>query len=259
MSDQANPTQVSVPWLPVRLLIVEDNTTVAMCVSTQLMRHGCEVHHASNGAEALHALQRSSYGLIFMDIGLPDMSGFELAEKVRALPDTKLSSIPIIALTGHQSENEHCLKVGMQDVLLKPAESETLVAIVEKHALPQSLANAGEDTSIIDWATCVAMCGGIEDDAREILGLCATDLNKTRTILDEAFRTSDSQSLCDELHRVSGGVCYLKLPELEKALDVFHQVVGKDSAKMDDMNETYDDLKQAIAHFQELCAAKGLL
>lgn len=100
-----------------RILIVEDNPLVQFIHQEMLSKLGFKVDIAATGAQALR-LAHESYHLVFLDIGLPDISGIEVAHKFRVCqPNTRL-----IAVTAHADVKlkEACLAAGIEQVLLKP-------------------------------------------------------------------------------------------------------------------------------------------
>jgi len=114
-----------------RVLIVEDNLVNQKVAKILLEDQGCQVSIAKDGAQALHILTTENpFSLIFMDIGLPDISGFDIVEKIREYDFLK--TVPIIAMTAHilDRDRERCFSVGMNDVIAKPLVQEQLVEIL---------------------------------------------------------------------------------------------------------------------------------
>ena len=110
------------------VLLVEDDKIAGKVVSMALTRLGCSVDIAESGEEAIEKLTHKDYKLLFMDIGLPGMTGIETATAIRRLKDENKSNIPIVALTGHAygKSRQLCLNAGMQSVYSKPASLEDL-------------------------------------------------------------------------------------------------------------------------------------
>ncbi len=249
-----------------RILVVEDNELAAIAVTLALEPFHCHVETASNGNEALNLVQAHHYDLIFMDIGLPDLSGFEVTKKIRQL-ESPGKQIPIIALTGHASDSvmhQKALNAGMQDVLTKPAQFSALESILQqymfdldnaerrdKDELATFQANDTTLSSIIDWDTCVHMLGDDPKLAYNVLAKLVEDLKNTKITLSTAYMSHDIEALCTELHRVRGGVCYLKLPQLEQALKIFHEVVKTKPQDELALENTYVALQQAMDDFWE--------
>jgi len=125
------------------VLLVEDNEVNQKVSQRLLERFGCRVTVASNGAEALEAVRRQAYDVVFMDCQMPVMDGFEAARQIRRLGGA-LASTPIIALTAHamESERKRCLQSGMNDVVTKPVSLEGL-----RQALERALGKAPRDAA----------------------------------------------------------------------------------------------------------------
>ena len=109
-----------------RVLLVEDNPVGALLATTLLKREGCTVETAASGQEAVDAMKRARYDLVFMDMRMPGMDGPSAARAVRARGD----QTPIIALTANAfaEDRKTCLEAGMDDHLVKPLELEALRA-----------------------------------------------------------------------------------------------------------------------------------
>ena len=126
--------------LPLRVLLCDDNVINQKVAARLLKQMGYRADIAANGLEALAALDRQSYDLIFMDVMMPEMGGIEATQAIRErqeqpaqFPNCK-SSIIIVAMTASamQGDREKCLAAGMDDYLAKPVRLEDVRAIVEK-------------------------------------------------------------------------------------------------------------------------------
>jgi nitrogen-specific signal transduction histidine kinase/CheY-like chemotaxis protein len=110
------------PMLKRRILLVEDNTIAAQVVSHMISTLGCnKVDVADTGKMAIQLAKNNVYDLIFMDIGLPDIDGYETTKQIR-LNELNKNHVPIIALTAHVEENnkEFLIDSGIDAMLCKP-------------------------------------------------------------------------------------------------------------------------------------------
>jgi len=103
------------------ILVVEDDPINLMLITELLGRMGFEVLEAGNGREALEVLADKQPALIFMDINMPEMDGYEATRIIRRLPNP-LGKTPIVALTADAmaEDKEKCLQAGMNNFISKP-------------------------------------------------------------------------------------------------------------------------------------------
>lgn len=105
------------------VLVAEDNDLVLYAVKSLLTKLGYEVTAVTEGKVALHALQTQSFAWVLLDIGLPGLSGIEVAQYYRQWEqENKKSHLPIFALTAHAEKTikDKCKDVGFDHVLKKP-------------------------------------------------------------------------------------------------------------------------------------------
>lgn len=119
------------------ILLVEDNERNAEVAAELIGITGVKVELAENGRVALERFMQHEagyYGLIFMDIQLPVMNGYEAARKIRALDREDAQSIPIIAMTANAftEDVEAAYSAGMNEHIAKPLEFERLTEILKK-------------------------------------------------------------------------------------------------------------------------------
>jgi CheY-like chemotaxis protein len=126
--------------LPLSILLCDDNAVNQKVAARMLSQMGYRADIAINGLEALDALERKPYDLVFMDVQMPEMGGLEATREIRQrqqqrsnFPNFK-SSIIIVAMTASAmtGDREKCLNAGMDDYVAKPVRLEDLRAIIER-------------------------------------------------------------------------------------------------------------------------------
>lgn len=123
--------------LPVKpkVLLVEDSKVIQIVHKNFLENLGCRVRVAENSTEALGFLEEKTFDLILMDIGLPDVSGPEIARLIRQKEHLQQQPrTPIIALTGYDDPQqvEICMAAGMDEVVIKPIQQEGLQQLIKR-------------------------------------------------------------------------------------------------------------------------------
>ncbi len=115
-----------------RILVVEDNLINQQVALMMLKKLGLRADVAVNGTQAVKAAADKTYGLIFMDIQMPEMDGLEATRLIRAGKSGK--DIPIVALTAHAMPDDQagCFEAGMNDFLSKPLHHDALVQVLKQ-------------------------------------------------------------------------------------------------------------------------------
>lgn len=122
------------------ILIVEDDKGITRVLELEFKHEGYTYDIAMDGREGLEKFQSNNYGLILLDLMLPEVSGMEVCRKIR-----KVSSVPIIMLTARRDLTEKVigLDLGADDYVTKPFEMEELLARI-RAGLRRVKAGAGE-------------------------------------------------------------------------------------------------------------------
>ncbi len=133
---QSLPSQRALSGSP-KVLVVEDNPVNQKVTMLMLERLGATPSVASDGFEALAAIEQATYDLVLMDCHMPEMDGFEATARVRRL-DGDRGQVPIIALTASATaqDRERCLEAGMDDFLGKPVDRRQLGEILDRWLSP---------------------------------------------------------------------------------------------------------------------------
>ena len=110
-----------------RILAVDDEPDILALVAYHLARAGYRVSTAATGAEALQAAREEHPALVVLDLMLPELSGFEVLERMRA--DHALAETPVLMLTARREESDRVqgLSLGADDYLVKPFSPQELV------------------------------------------------------------------------------------------------------------------------------------
>ena len=195
------------------ILLAEDSRANQLVATTLLTRVGFRVDVAENGLQAVAAVNRHSYGLVLMDLAMPEMDGLEATGCIRALPG-KRGRIPIIAMTANvlDDDRQRCLDAGMDDYLPKPIDRRVLYGAVVRwlDGAPARPATAA------DWAA------GVATESQPGAGVPAASAEGDRDleVLDERTVTALERDLSAEL--MPGVVATF----LEEAADRIEAIAG---------------------------------
>jgi signal transduction histidine kinase/CheY-like chemotaxis protein len=123
------PARASMPGRG-RVLVVDDNRDAAQTLAVLLETAGYEVRTAADGAQALHHLDSFDADVAILDIGLPSMSGYDLARALRG--DARFARLRLVALTGYgrDPDRQRALRSGFDEHLVKPVAPERLLDVL---------------------------------------------------------------------------------------------------------------------------------
>jgi two-component system sensor histidine kinase/response regulator len=202
-----------------RVLLVEDNRVNQLVARGLLVKMGAQVDLARNGWEAIQALDRQDFDVIFMDLQMPEMDGYEATNEIRRRRD-KSRSTPIVAMTAHamHEDRERCLAAGMDDYLSKPVTFEALKAVLGRwHGMQSTSAGLASDgpgreqgaADIFDNEAALAHAGGDTELLLDLIGIFQAESVKVLDEIRDALAAGDSTVVERTAHRLKGSLSTL--------------------------------------------------
>jgi CheY-like chemotaxis protein/HPt (histidine-containing phosphotransfer) domain-containing protein len=198
--------------LKVRVLLVEDNLTNQQVALRILEKLGFRTDAVSNGREAIRVLETIPYDVVFMDVQMPVMDGFEATRAIRSGRSKVLNpKIPIIAMTAHamKGDRERCLQAGMDDYIPKPIAPKALTAALDKwldqspkqsNAIPA--AQAGPP--VFDRHAFVERLLGDQDLVKEITADFLSDMPRQIDLLKRHIGRGNVKAAGIQAHSIKG-------------------------------------------------------
>ncbi len=215
------------------ILVAEDNEINQRVFFEQLRRYGAKVSLASNGREALAALQKGTYDLVLMDIEMPVMDGLTAAERIRSQSEWR--ALPIIAITAGitASQKSRARAAGMNEFIGKPYRFDDLYAAIERVLLAAPvksiqaglfdeldvISDAGEhDVSELD----VSLAQDYWPSSESFIENLELFVEKYPTA-DEVFTSEDPEILAKSAHSLKGAAGFLGMERYSANLSEFHK------------------------------------
>ncbi len=206
------------PW---RLLVVDDNTDNRLLLVTILTEVGFQVREAENGREAIKAFEQWQPHLIWMDMRMPVMDGYEATVKIRQLAGG--DAVKIIALTASAFKEQHgrIINAGCDAVLHKPFHIPEIFAVLDKHL---EVKFVFLDTPVLLSApireTTVEMLGKLPTELRQQLHEAALNLDTEETDAVIAKIRALAPEVGDGLQELAGQYQFEQIIHLTEAADV---------------------------------------
>jgi len=242
--------------LPQHVLVVEDNKinqTVAQRIFTTL---GLQIEIAESGKEALQKIEHHSYDVIFMDIQMPELNGFETTKLMRE----KGYTLPIVAMTANalKGDREICLEAGMDDYIAKPVKIEEIQSVLWRYAKTVDLnnrPNAVEENDMsqdyFDEKQAISYTGDIET-LKEYMADFRAELSSEKPKLLEAVQQADHEVVQRTAHtwktlfRTLGFNTFAEL-----CLQL--EIAARDK-KVELYEPLYREIETSIDTFNQLCS-----
>ncbi|AHE67611.1 PAS domain-containing sensor histidine kinase [Legionella oakridgensis] len=235
-------TQASIP----RLLLVEDNHIALKMLENYATKCNCQFLSISDAEQALQLVQSQEFDLVITDIGLPGMSGDELAREIRSLESHhKKHPMPVIGLTAHADGEikASCLKAGMNEIFSKPINLNQMHAILNtylssKNSIPTEKSEVTADSygklgldlpdteeelftldkyPLLDVDSAIKSIGN-EETMHDILQLMMSEeIQHDINHLKSAHEQKDWETIEKLAHKMKGGAVYIGTVKMKYA------------------------------------------
>jgi CheY-like chemotaxis protein len=218
--------------MPMRILLCDDNAINQKVATRILQQLGYQPGLATNGREALDALDRQPYDFILMDVMMPEMDGLEatrvIRERQKSGAPNYSSRIVIVALTAHamQGDREKCLAAGMDDYLAKPIRPADVRQVLERWnpqngttqlVKPAPAAEAAATPAAeppVDMDRLNSLVDGDPGSLRELVELYLKQTTQQLAQLEAAVRANKADEVRRVAHSCAGASATLGMTRL---------------------------------------------
>ncbi len=208
------------------ILLVEDIPANHLVTATLLRRDGHRVDIAESGQEAIRLARERPYDMIFMDVVMPGMNGYEAARRIRAL-GAPAGTVPIVALTANTAPEDRarCIAAGMNEMIGKPVRPAELAEVIARSVWPMQAASGvkdrplGDEVSSIDEERLSDLRRGLP--ASTLISLvehCLTDMHDRMPRLREALTLGQPGPIEDVAHALAGMAATYGLAAVERRM-----------------------------------------
>ncbi|MGE0918682.1 response regulator [Trichlorobacter lovleyi] len=226
------------------ILLVDDVEINRELARIILEKRGHRVVQASNGLEAVDAARKERFDLVFMDIQMPLMDGFEATNEIRSFELSQgLQPVPVIAMTAYalQGDRDRCLAAGMDGYIAKPIKEDDLCRVIGQMVFgrsdqellqvvteqPEIVLPAEQEPDlypVFDRQALLTRLGGNEALIQKFVSMFFESADEHMTQLRQAAKEGDAEQLRAKAHALKGsagnvGACALSMAaaELETA------------------------------------------
>jgi CheY-like chemotaxis protein/anti-sigma regulatory factor (Ser/Thr protein kinase) len=241
----------------VRVLVAEDNETNQIIAREILEEAGARVTIASNGREAVAAVDAQKFDVVLMDVHMPVMDGHEATRAIRR----KHAELPIIAMTASATtqDRERCREAGMNDHVGKPIDLNELFTALRRHvriahAVPDAAPSdaAGDALPGIDIAAGVRRLGGRRSAFDHVLGVFRSSIGDPAGEIAAALNAGDRTAATQLAHRLrgaAGNVAATKLAGIAERIETTLKAGADPAALLDQLRECWSEVDAGLAAF----------
>jgi signal transduction histidine kinase/CheY-like chemotaxis protein len=248
-----------------KILIAEDTEAVRQILDQQLKKLGIEADFVENGEEALKALDSKDYGILFTDLHMPMVDGYQVIKTIRE-QDTEDSRFPVIVMTAdvQMAQRQTYMELGFDECLLKPISLAQVRRLMMRWGLLPDALPAAEEQKIIaettsspnksipiDLSVLKDMLGGLDESAAEMLTMFVEMTEPLINDLKEAYQKQDWHQFAEIGHSVKGSaysagannlgdICGKIQDDAGKADDATREIM------LDDAQSAFEDVKSYI-------------
>ena len=211
---------------PLRVLVAEDNAVNRELINTLLRKMGHTVEVATNGYQALGALDRQSFDVVFMDVQMPELDGIKATHEIRRREQERARTnasapaphLPIVALTAHalKGDRENCLAAGMDDYLSKPVRRADLLGAINRVLQRPAEGDATHaGAAAIGHFSRARLLDELQGDESALRRLLSLFLENTPALIDRmraAIQSGDAGALGMAAHSLKGSLLQIGEP-----------------------------------------------
>jgi len=234
-----------------KALLAEDDNTNQIIASTILKNYGFEVDVVNNGLEAVKMVKKKKYDIVFMDLQMPNMDGFEATKNIRTFNNELI--IVAVSASVMDSDKVSVKKVGMQEHLAKPIDMNKLNKVIQKY-FEYETKNKGKTSlnncTYIDGIDIESVLNLLDDDPKEVYSLYHMykeeykDFNKKVSHLD-----INSQAFKAYIHKLKGSSGSLKI---NKIYNLCTEILTLDNPQIK-IDELKTELAFVVKELEKMC------
>ena len=253
------------------ILVVDDIEINREIVRITLEQQGHRVSLAKGGREAVAAYTAGDFDLIFLDIQMPDMDGYETCRTIRTMERSRTRLTPLVALTAFAmpGDKEKCRQAGFDDYLAKPARPADIIAILERllsgradrrvtgedikpePSISPSPSVSEPDTllPIFDLDDLIKRLGGRENMVGRFIELFLKQASTCSSALHAAIRSGEIEGVRTQAHTIKGAAGNIAAMRIQKTAAGIENIAKR--GLLDGVDELVTQLGSEITEFRE--------
>jgi len=228
----------------VNIMVVDDNEINLRLVEILLKKHRAHVTAARLGTQAIDYASKNFYDIIFMDLHMPGLDGYETAMKIRESTPGKQPVIIALTANALPQEKEKVIKSGMNGILIKPINDAILQKVINQWVLKKPIntpeinntktkntnkpeKSLDHEKNVFSIALAKEFTGGNEELAYELFNMLRNELEEYNKAISTAVKNNDLKKLNEQVHKLHGASRCCGTTELKKTSSHIENLIHK--------------------------------
>ncbi len=215
----------AIDWSDLNIMVVDDNEINLRLVEIILHKHKTRVTTARSGTQAIDYASMNSYDIIFMDLHMPGIDGYQTTKEIRRVTPGKQPVILALTANALPQEKDKVIESGMNGILIKPVSDSILKKVINQWILKESTSTAiaseldnnitstdnnttepdnNDDKKIFSIDLAREFTGDNEELAYELFGMLRAELESYKAAITTAINDNDLNRLREQVHKLHG-------------------------------------------------------
>ena len=233
----------STDWSDINIMVVDDNEVNLRLVEIILHKHKARVTTARSGALALDYAGMNSFDLIFMDLHMPGLDGYETTRKIREIHHSRQPVIIALTANALPQEKTKVIQSGMNGILIKPVSDSILQKVINQWVLKQAIKTSefselytdhllnidknNNDKEIFSIDQAKKFTGNDENLAYELFSMLRNELDGYREAITTAVKNNDLELLREQAHKLHGASRCCGTVELQRTSSHIESLINQ--------------------------------
>jgi CheY-like chemotaxis protein len=232
--------------MPTHILFVEDDLLNQFLIKETVKDPGFTYEMIENGKQALDRIKEKDFDIIFLDINIPGLNGYELAQKIREDQNTSIKNIPLIAMSASSIQRSRLNDSGINDFIDKPFTEEELIAIISlylkenKHPTSAAIVEGKIDE---DYLT--KLSKGNEEFLKNMMSMFLKQKDDAYQNFDQGLRDKDYEKIELTAHNLKTSASLLGVDYIYDLVDSIEKLASK-RTKFESLTGLIDQVKKHL-------------
>jgi two-component system sensor histidine kinase BarA len=245
IDDEDSKVASTLDWSNINVMVVDDNDINLRLAEIILHKHKARVTTARSGAQAIDHASMNSFDIIFMDLHMPGIDGYETTKRIREITPGKQSVIIALTANALPQEKEKAAQSGMNGILIKPVSAAMLQKVVNQWVFKQSIkepeintfdtkenmqtdSNSDTNKDVFSIELAKEFTGNNEDLAYELFNMLRAELDSYNQAISIAVKNNDLFSLREQVHKLHGASRCCGTTKLKEISGHIENLINKD-------------------------------